>query len=172
MSKGKVKKSGVPTETAEQRWLIQWSQQPSIRSIYPELALLYHIPNERTDKVQASILKATGVKAGVPDLHLPVPAGSYHGLFIEMKSLDGKIMWYIIDKFKPMWAGLSCGKYVTVGVSALFAFCLSFGYHLDLMAAFGVAEHSVIGTVLTALTLMGGSSAVSELIGKIKQKPG
>lgn len=90
MSKTKLKASGVPSESAEQKWVIQWSQQPSIREKYPELAMLYHIPNERADKVQATILKQMGVKTGVPDLHLPIPAGKYHGLYIEMKALDGK----------------------------------------------------------------------------------
>ena len=61
------------------------------------------------------------------------------------------------------------GKYVTIAVSAVFAFALSFGYGLDIMAALGVVTApSVLGTVLTALTLMGGSSAVSELIAHIK----
>lgn len=83
------KKSGVPTESWEQQQVIKWSQQPSVRQLYPELALLYHIPNERADKVQAAILKAMGVKPGVPDLHLPIPSGRYHGLYIEMKALDG-----------------------------------------------------------------------------------
>ncbi len=85
------------------------------------------------------------------------------------------VMWYIIDRFKPLWEDWQYGKYVTIAVSAVFAFALAFGYRLDLMNALGVApvggavaENSVLGTVLTALTLMGGSSAVSELIAKIK----
>lgn len=86
----KMKKSGVPTESWEQKQVIAWSQQPSIRHQYPELALLYHIPNEREDKVQTAILKTMGVKSGVPDLHLPCAAGGYHSLYIEMKALDGK----------------------------------------------------------------------------------
>lgn len=79
------------------------------------------------------------------------------------------IMWYIIDRFKPLWAGLKHGKYITTAVSALFAFALCFGYRLDLLAALDVVnETSVLGTALTAMTLMGGSSAVSELISCIK----
>ncbi len=79
------------------------------------------------------------------------------------------IMWYIIDRFKPLWEDKTWGKYVTICVSAVFAFALSFGYGLDIMSALGViAAPSILGTVLTALTLMGGSSAVSELIAKIK----
>lgn len=90
MSKARLKKSGVPTEDAEQKWVFEWSQQPSIREQYPELGMLYHIPNERTDKIQAAILKKMGVKTGVPDLHLPIPSGRYHSLYIEMKAKDGK----------------------------------------------------------------------------------
>lgn len=56
---------------------------------YPELALLYHIPNGgKRDAKTAAILKRQGVKAGVPDLHLPVARGSYHGLYIELKVGD------------------------------------------------------------------------------------
>lgn len=95
----KLKKSGVPSESWEQQQVIKWSQQPSIRQQYPEIALLYHIPNEREDKIQTAILKAMGVKKGVPDLHLPVASGDYHGLYIEMKAFDGKPeadqLWWI-----------------------------------------------------------------------------
>lgn len=86
----RAKASGVPTEDTEQVWLMQWAMQPSIREKYPELAMLYHIPNQRSDKVQAAILKKMGVKTGVPDLHLPIPSGKYHSLYIEMKALDGR----------------------------------------------------------------------------------
>lgn len=69
--------------------LIKWTQQPSIRQVYPELKFLFHVPNERSDKIQAANLKKMGVKPGVPDLFLPVPSGRYHGLFIEMKKDGG-----------------------------------------------------------------------------------
>ncbi|MFI3270839.1 MAG: VRR-NUC domain-containing protein, partial [Pseudomonadota bacterium] len=39
----------------------------------------------------ASKLKAEGVKAGIPDLFLPVPRGELHGLYIEMKAQGGKV---------------------------------------------------------------------------------
>ena len=79
------------------------------------------------------------------------------------------IMWYIIDRFKPLWESLAYGKYVTIAVSAMFAFALCFGYHLDLMAALGIVpQASILGTILTGLTLMGGSSAVAELIARSK----
>ena len=49
-----------------------------------------YIKKMRTrDPVEAKHLKQQGVKAGVPDLCLPVPRGRYHGLYIEMKTEDG-----------------------------------------------------------------------------------
>lgn len=58
---------------------------------WPELALLFHIPNGGSrDAVEGRHLKQQGVKRGVPDLFLPVPSGRYHGLFIEMKTDTGR----------------------------------------------------------------------------------
>lgn len=79
------------TEDQEQQNVIKWSQQPTIRKAYPELAMLYHIPNERKCSVQEGArLKRMGVKRGVPDLCLPIPRGKYHGLYIEMKTETGR----------------------------------------------------------------------------------
>lgn len=79
------------------------------------------------------------------------------------------IMWYIIDRLKHLWEKLSFANYVTMAVAAVFAFALAFGYHLDIMMALKVvSESSTMGTVMTALLLMGGSSAVSEIVSKIK----
>lgn len=80
-----------PSENQHQMALIKWGQQASIRSKWPGLKLLFHIPNERhCTPQQGRMLKLMGVRPGVPDLFLPVPRGSYHGLWIEMKTLDGK----------------------------------------------------------------------------------
>ena len=79
------------------------------------------------------------------------------------------VMWYVIDRVKPYWAEVTNGKYITMGVAALFGFALSFGYGLDIVYALGlVPEVGVIGQILTGLVLMGGSSAVSEIIAKVK----
>ena len=70
----------MASEAQHQANVIKWSQQPSIRRQWPELALLHHIPNGGTrDAVEAKHLKQQGVKSGVPDLCLPVPRGQYHG---------------------------------------------------------------------------------------------
>jgi hypothetical protein len=72
------------SEHQEQSALIQWAQMHEAR--YPELRLLFAIPNGSSrDKVTGAMLKREGVKAGVPDLCLPVARQPYHGLFIELK---------------------------------------------------------------------------------------
>lgn len=74
----------IASEAEEQRALFQWAK--IFEGKTPEITLLFHIPNGgRRDKVTAALLKAEGVKAGVPDLCLPVHRGNYHGLFIELK---------------------------------------------------------------------------------------
>lgn len=81
----------MATEAQHQAAVIKWSQQPHIRARYPELALLFHIPNGGTrDAVEGKHLKQQGVKKGVPDLCLPVPKGIYHALYIEMKTEKGR----------------------------------------------------------------------------------
>lgn len=48
--------------------------------------LLYAIPNGgKREAATAARLKATGVKAGFPDIGLPVARGGYHALYIELK---------------------------------------------------------------------------------------
>ena len=79
------------------------------------------------------------------------------------------IMWYLVDRFKPLWSELSFGKYITIVISALFAFGLTFAFGLDLVFACGLfAEITVAGQILTGLVLMSGSSAVAEIIERIK----
>lgn len=41
-------------------------------------------------KAQAGKLRAEGVKAGVSDLFVALPVGRFHGLYIEMKKIDGR----------------------------------------------------------------------------------
>lgn len=79
----------IDTEAGTQEALFQWAQYQLGR--YPELKLLYHIPNGgKRDARTATALKRQGVKAGVPDLHLPVARGGYHGLYIELKVGNNK----------------------------------------------------------------------------------
>ena len=58
---------------------------------YPHLkGRIFAIPNGGSrHKVEAMRLKMEGVRAGVPDLFLPIAANGKHGLFIEMKRSKG-----------------------------------------------------------------------------------
>ncbi|MBR4057875.1 MAG: VRR-NUC domain-containing protein [Oscillospiraceae bacterium] len=79
---------GVPSEDEEQIQVVKWAEMQMGR--WPDLQWLYHIPNGgKRRRTEAARFKAMGVKAGVPDLCLPVPKGGYHGLYIEMKRQEG-----------------------------------------------------------------------------------
>lgn len=77
-------------EDNEQMILFRWAAMQSGK--FPELELLYHIPNGgKRNKAEAARFKSMGVKSGVPDLHLPVAMGGYHSLYIELKAANGKV---------------------------------------------------------------------------------
>lgn len=79
------------------------------------------------------------------------------------------IMWYLIDKVKEFWAEVEWGKYVTTGVSAIAAFAITFSFNLDLINGLMLTDTMTLaGQILTGFTLMSGSSAVAEVIGRIK----
>lgn len=77
-------------EHKEQKALFDWAALAA--PAHPELALMFAIPNGGyRNKVTAARMKAEGVKAGVPDICLPVARNGYHGLWIEMKSAEGRM---------------------------------------------------------------------------------
>jgi|SRR6185503_14835510 len=44
----------------------------------------------QSDNVQAEYMKKQGLVAGMPDLMIAIPNKIYHGLFIELKAINGK----------------------------------------------------------------------------------
>jgi len=77
------------TEAEHQILVMCWAKKISLAG-RAELDLLFHIPNGGSrSKREGAMFKAMGVKAGVPDLCLPVPRGEFNNLWIEMKVEDG-----------------------------------------------------------------------------------
>lgn len=80
----------------------------------PALRLIHAIPNggargndSNTNKIRGAMLKAEGVRKGVPDIFFPCPMNGFHGLYIEMKVADrtkGRVSeeqkWFIDELVK------------------------------------------------------------------------
>lgn len=66
------------SEAAEQVAVVEWCDANRVP--------VFHIPNGgKRGKSEAAYLKRQGVRAGVPDLCVPVARGGYHSLYVEMK---------------------------------------------------------------------------------------
>ncbi len=53
--------------------------------------IIYAVPNGgQRNKIVAAKLKAEGVTASIPDIHIPIPNRFYHGLYIELKVKPNK----------------------------------------------------------------------------------
>lgn len=79
--RGKKKKrtNAHREEDEHQIAFFQW-----LKLAYPDIEIgTFHIPNG--GKRNPYHVKAMGIKAGVPDIFMPVPTKKYPGLFIEMK---------------------------------------------------------------------------------------
>lgn len=81
-------KNTTPLEKDEQMLLFEWAEYATVT--HPELALLYHVANGGyRNRIEAKNLRLQGVRAGVPDMCLPVPRGGYGALYIELKRRKG-----------------------------------------------------------------------------------
>lgn len=77
----KIKRQVAP-EWREQAALVAWLELMRV--------VFYHIPNGGTRPIGEAIkFKRTGVKAGVPDICIPIPKKSFHGAYIELKRVSG-----------------------------------------------------------------------------------
>lgn len=70
------------SETTEQILLFNWASMNE--DFFPELKNMLHVPNEGK-RTNGAVLKAAGLKDGVPDVLLLVPRNGFCGLAIEMK---------------------------------------------------------------------------------------
>ena len=59
----------------------------------PRWGMLFAIPNGKAASSirEAVNAKRTGLKRGVPDMFLAVPVGEWHGMFVELKRIDGSL---------------------------------------------------------------------------------
>ena len=78
-----TRKKSIDREGQEQAALLS-----EIELRYPQVfELIYHVPNGgHRHKLVAMKLKQQGVKAGIPDLVLPMARGGFFGLYIEFKA--------------------------------------------------------------------------------------
>lgn len=64
---------------------------------------------------EAVKFKRSGVKSGIPDICVPLPSGSYHGLYIELKRRkgsrisDNQIYWLAYLREKGYYAEIAYG---------------------------------------------------------------
>lgn len=79
-------------EHDEQTRIIRWADWCPLPEGGKVGDYLFAIPNggART-AITGALLKAEGVRAGVPDLCLCLPRGGFHGLYIELKAGKGRM---------------------------------------------------------------------------------
>jgi hypothetical protein len=78
----KEKHDSAPFEYQEQMSLARWLDKNNV--------LFYHCPNGGYRRhEEAAKFKAMGVKAGVPDICVPIARSSHHGLYLELKRTSG-----------------------------------------------------------------------------------
>gem|GEM_PF-821401 len=82
----------VPLEKDEQAQLFRWASYAVVT--HPELVTLHAIPNAggyvggfQNNMQRVLAMKREGMRAGVPDVHLPHARGKYHSFYIELKRI-------------------------------------------------------------------------------------
>lgn len=79
-------------EHKEQATLIEWWAILCRERGYSQ-DMLFAIPNGGArNAITGAMLKAEGVRRGIPDLFLAMPSCCFHGLFIEMKKTKGGVV--------------------------------------------------------------------------------
>lgn len=75
------------------------------------------------------------------------------------------IIWILIDRFKSLWNDLKYGKYITTAVALDLGLICAITYQLDIIFELGLNDTvSLLGEILTAVALTGGSSCIAEII--------
>lgn len=79
-------------ESKSQQALMQWWRiaHRGLGIPYEELLMAFPLQGARSPQNGAR-MKAEGMRKGTPDLLLAVPRGGYSGMWIELKTLDGRV---------------------------------------------------------------------------------
>jgi hypothetical protein len=80
----KPRKKRRRDEEVEQEKFFVWLDQNGIIAFHPR-------NGGSLNPIEGAKFKRLGVKRGVPDVCLPLVAAPYHGLYIELKKIDGKL---------------------------------------------------------------------------------
>lgn len=66
---------------------VRWQEKKN-----PVLKVIHHVPNEgKTTLAGGARKKRKGCRAGILDINVPIPKGDYCGLWIELKTIKGKV---------------------------------------------------------------------------------
>jgi|HubBroStandDraft_4_1064222.scaffolds.fasta_scaffold01218_17 hypothetical protein len=83
--KAPPKKNDSPKEDYEQIVSAVWLEKNNI--------LFFHVPNGGSrNPIEGAKFKRMGVKAGIPDVVIPIARKGYHGLYIELKRVSGGVL--------------------------------------------------------------------------------
>ena len=79
-----------PTENEIQAAFFRWVDLTANR--HPSLRLVYAVPNgSHKSPAARGLFQRTGLRPGVPDIHVPIPMGRHCGLWLEMKAKRGQL---------------------------------------------------------------------------------
>lgn len=80
------------------------------------------------------------------------------------------IVWIFIDRIKKAWEHCKHASLITSALAFGIGALVSFLYKLDLLTALEIVPNeSIVGYIFTALAIMGGSSCIAEIIGRLKE---
>lgn len=87
----KKNESNALTELQIQIRVMNWWAKAHLSYHLPEF-VLFAIPNGGArSEIEAANFKRSGVRPGILDICLVVPVAGFHGLFVELKTLTGRI---------------------------------------------------------------------------------
>ena len=108
----RINVAGAGSESAEQKAFFRWWHL--VHGRWPN-AVMFAIPNGGArDAITGARLKQEGALAGVPDIFLAKAASGRHGLFLEMKTLRGRVSEKQRDLF-PLLEAAGYGVVVAHG---------------------------------------------------------